>query len=138
MLRTLLAVNPGLHFLFQQWVLGENGALKAKLVHMSTYQPPSLKGKWTLTRIILCVFFPCTHTLVFLVYITNDTKWKNLGDLILLWQPPCGLYLSGLRTYPKTTMRVCVCACVCHVRLGAVAAVSLFWIILDYRMAAQL
>lgn len=28
--------------------------------------------------------------------------------------------------------------CVCHVRLGAVAAVSLFWIILDYRMAAQL
>ncbi|XP_005919727.1 protein phosphatase 1 regulatory subunit 1B-like isoform X2 [Astatotilapia calliptera] len=28
----------------QQWVLGENGALKAKLVHMSTYQPPSLKA----------------------------------------------------------------------------------------------
>uniref|UniRef100_A0A3P8T901 Protein phosphatase 1 regulatory subunit 1B n=1 Tax=Amphiprion percula TaxID=161767 RepID=A0A3P8T901_AMPPE len=27
-----------------QWVLGENGALKAKLVHMSTYQPPSLKA----------------------------------------------------------------------------------------------
>ncbi|KAM9716036.1 uncharacterized protein ACNS7B_022152 [Menidia menidia] len=25
-----------------QWVLGENGAFKAKLVHMSTYQPPSL------------------------------------------------------------------------------------------------
>uniref|UniRef100_A0A672GCI2 Protein phosphatase 1 regulatory subunit 1B n=1 Tax=Salarias fasciatus TaxID=181472 RepID=A0A672GCI2_SALFA len=28
-----------------QWVLGDNGALKAKLVHMSTYQPPSLKGE---------------------------------------------------------------------------------------------
>uniref|UniRef100_A0A3Q1JID1 Protein phosphatase 1 regulatory subunit 1B n=1 Tax=Anabas testudineus TaxID=64144 RepID=A0A3Q1JID1_ANATE len=28
-----------------QWALGENGALKAKLVHTSTYQPPSLKGK---------------------------------------------------------------------------------------------
>ncbi|XP_028989804.1 protein phosphatase 1 regulatory subunit 1B-like isoform X3 [Betta splendens] len=28
----------------QQWVLGENGALKAKLVHASTYQPPSLKA----------------------------------------------------------------------------------------------
>lgn len=28
----------------QQWALGENGALKAKLVHMSTYQPPSLKA----------------------------------------------------------------------------------------------
>ncbi|XP_076616641.1 protein phosphatase 1 regulatory subunit 1B-like [Chaetodon auriga] len=27
-----------------QWVLGENGALKAKLVHTSTYQPPSLKA----------------------------------------------------------------------------------------------
>ncbi|XP_072229457.1 protein phosphatase 1 regulatory subunit 1B-like [Leuresthes tenuis] len=27
-----------------QWVLGENGALKAKLVHMSAYQPPSLKA----------------------------------------------------------------------------------------------
>ncbi|KAM6897129.1 protein phosphatase 1 regulatory subunit 1B-like isoform 2-T2 [Xenentodon cancila] len=27
-----------------QWVLGENRALKAKLVHMSTYQPPSLKA----------------------------------------------------------------------------------------------
>ncbi|CAN9509140.1 unnamed protein product [Ophioblennius macclurei] len=27
-----------------QWVLGDNGALKAKLVHMSTYQPPSLKA----------------------------------------------------------------------------------------------
>uniref|UniRef100_A0A3Q1FFV9 Protein phosphatase 1 regulatory subunit 1B n=1 Tax=Acanthochromis polyacanthus TaxID=80966 RepID=A0A3Q1FFV9_9TELE len=27
-----------------QWVLGENGSLKAKLVHMSTYQPPSLKA----------------------------------------------------------------------------------------------
>uniref|UniRef100_A0A8D3D3A7 Protein phosphatase 1 regulatory subunit 1B n=1 Tax=Scophthalmus maximus TaxID=52904 RepID=A0A8D3D3A7_SCOMX len=27
-----------------QWVLGENGALRAKLVHASTYQPPSLKG----------------------------------------------------------------------------------------------
>ncbi|XP_030611755.1 protein phosphatase 1 regulatory subunit 1B-like isoform X3 [Archocentrus centrarchus] len=27
-----------------QWALGENGALKAKLVHMSTYQPPSLKA----------------------------------------------------------------------------------------------
>ncbi|XP_022598043.1 protein phosphatase 1 regulatory subunit 1B-like [Seriola dumerili] len=27
-----------------QWVLGENGALKAKLVHASTYQPPSLKA----------------------------------------------------------------------------------------------
>ncbi|KAM6964343.1 protein phosphatase 1 regulatory subunit 1B-like [Tautogolabrus adspersus] len=27
-----------------QWVLGENGALKAKLVHSSTYQPPSLKA----------------------------------------------------------------------------------------------
>uniref|UniRef100_A0AAQ4PJB5 Protein phosphatase 1 regulatory subunit 1B n=1 Tax=Gasterosteus aculeatus aculeatus TaxID=481459 RepID=A0AAQ4PJB5_GASAC len=26
-----------------QWVLGENGALKAKLVHTSTYEPPSLK-----------------------------------------------------------------------------------------------
>uniref|UniRef100_UPI0037E744FC protein phosphatase 1 regulatory subunit 1B-like n=1 Tax=Semicossyphus pulcher TaxID=241346 RepID=UPI0037E744FC len=26
------------------WVLGENGALKAKLVHASTYQPPSLKA----------------------------------------------------------------------------------------------
>ncbi|XP_037547007.1 protein phosphatase 1 regulatory subunit 1B [Nematolebias whitei] len=26
-----------------QWLLGENGALKNKLVHMSTYQPPSLK-----------------------------------------------------------------------------------------------
>uniref|UniRef100_A0A3P8TCA0 Protein phosphatase 1 regulatory subunit 1B n=1 Tax=Amphiprion percula TaxID=161767 RepID=A0A3P8TCA0_AMPPE len=44
------------------WVLGENGALKAKLVHMSTYQPPSLKGKY----------------------------------LILLWELPCGLYLSQL------------------------------------------
>ncbi|KAM8730354.1 protein phosphatase 1 regulatory subunit 1B-like [Acanthopagrus schlegelii] len=28
----------------QKWVLGENGALKAKLVHASTYQPPSLKA----------------------------------------------------------------------------------------------
>ncbi|XP_074518618.1 protein phosphatase 1 regulatory subunit 1B-like [Halichoeres trimaculatus] len=27
-----------------QWVLGENGALKAKLVHSTTYQPPSLKA----------------------------------------------------------------------------------------------
>ncbi|TKS89677.1 Protein phosphatase 1 regulatory subunit 1B DARPP-32 [Collichthys lucidus] len=27
-----------------QWVLGENGALKAKLVQTSTYQPPSLKA----------------------------------------------------------------------------------------------
>ncbi|XP_031699913.1 protein phosphatase 1 regulatory subunit 1B-like [Anarrhichthys ocellatus] len=27
-----------------QWVLGENGALKAKLVNTSTYQPPSLKA----------------------------------------------------------------------------------------------
>ncbi|XP_070708216.1 protein phosphatase 1 regulatory subunit 1B-like [Pempheris klunzingeri] len=27
-----------------QWVLGENGALKTKLVHTSTYQPPSLKA----------------------------------------------------------------------------------------------
>ncbi|KAG7506517.1 phosphatase 1 regulatory subunit 1B-like [Solea senegalensis] len=27
-----------------QWVIGENGALKAKLVHASTYQPPSLKA----------------------------------------------------------------------------------------------
>ncbi|KAM4715535.1 protein phosphatase 1 regulatory subunit 1B-like [Anableps anableps] len=27
-----------------QWVLGENGAMKAKLVHMATYQPPSLKA----------------------------------------------------------------------------------------------
>ncbi|CAB1454075.1 unnamed protein product [Pleuronectes platessa] len=27
-----------------QWVLGENGALKAKLVHANTYQPPSLKA----------------------------------------------------------------------------------------------
>ncbi|XP_029311401.1 protein phosphatase 1 regulatory subunit 1B-like isoform X1 [Cottoperca gobio] len=27
-----------------QWVLGENGALKAKLVHTSSYQPPSLKA----------------------------------------------------------------------------------------------
>ncbi|XP_051273336.1 protein phosphatase 1 regulatory subunit 1B [Dicentrarchus labrax] len=27
-----------------QWVLGENRALKAKLVHASTYQPPSLKA----------------------------------------------------------------------------------------------
>ncbi|XP_041672216.1 protein phosphatase 1 regulatory subunit 1B-like [Cheilinus undulatus] len=27
-----------------QWVLGENGAIKAKLVHSSTYQPPSLKA----------------------------------------------------------------------------------------------
>ncbi|XP_061564308.1 protein phosphatase 1 regulatory subunit 1B-like isoform X2 [Cololabis saira] len=27
-----------------QWVLGENRPLKAKLVHMSTYQPPSLKA----------------------------------------------------------------------------------------------
>ncbi|XP_038590856.1 protein phosphatase 1 regulatory subunit 1B-like [Micropterus salmoides] len=27
-----------------QWVLGENGALKAKLVHTSAYQPPSLKA----------------------------------------------------------------------------------------------
>ncbi|XP_035467602.1 protein phosphatase 1 regulatory subunit 1B isoform X2 [Scophthalmus maximus] len=27
-----------------QWVLGENGALRAKLVHASTYQPPSLKA----------------------------------------------------------------------------------------------
>ncbi|XP_039991639.1 protein phosphatase 1 regulatory subunit 1B-like [Xiphias gladius] len=27
-----------------QWVLGENGALKAKLVHASAYQPPSLKA----------------------------------------------------------------------------------------------
>ncbi|XP_037320516.1 protein phosphatase 1 regulatory subunit 1B-like [Pungitius pungitius] len=27
-----------------QWVLGENGALKAKLVHASTYEPPSLKA----------------------------------------------------------------------------------------------
>uniref|UniRef100_A0A3Q2DVU4 Protein phosphatase 1 regulatory subunit 1B n=1 Tax=Cyprinodon variegatus TaxID=28743 RepID=A0A3Q2DVU4_CYPVA len=26
-----------------QWVLGENGAMKAKLVQMATYQPPSLK-----------------------------------------------------------------------------------------------
>ncbi|KAF3853666.1 hypothetical protein F7725_014354 [Dissostichus mawsoni] len=26
------------------WVLGENGALKAKLVHTTTYQPPSLKA----------------------------------------------------------------------------------------------
>ncbi|XP_035853340.1 protein phosphatase 1 regulatory subunit 1B-like isoform X2 [Sander lucioperca] len=30
-----------------QWVLGENGALKANLVHTSTYQPPSLKGAET-------------------------------------------------------------------------------------------
>uniref|UniRef100_A0A3B3UKE0 Protein phosphatase 1 regulatory subunit 1B n=1 Tax=Poecilia latipinna TaxID=48699 RepID=A0A3B3UKE0_9TELE len=29
----------------RQWVLGENGSTKAKLVHMATYQPPSLKGK---------------------------------------------------------------------------------------------
>ncbi|XP_030257231.1 protein phosphatase 1 regulatory subunit 1B-like [Sparus aurata] len=28
----------------QKWVLGENGALKAKLVQASTYQPPSLKA----------------------------------------------------------------------------------------------
>uniref|UniRef100_A0A665T682 Protein phosphatase 1 regulatory subunit 1B n=1 Tax=Echeneis naucrates TaxID=173247 RepID=A0A665T682_ECHNA len=28
-----------------QWLLGENGASKAKLVHASTYQPPSLKGQ---------------------------------------------------------------------------------------------
>ncbi|MED6289448.1 hypothetical protein CHARACLAT_002880 [Characodon lateralis] len=27
-----------------QWVLGENGAMNAKLVHMATYQPPSLKA----------------------------------------------------------------------------------------------
>ncbi|KAI3365212.1 hypothetical protein L3Q82_010311, partial [Scortum barcoo] len=27
-----------------QWVLGDNGALKAKLVHTSSYQPPSLKA----------------------------------------------------------------------------------------------
>ncbi|CAK6956671.1 protein phosphatase 1 regulatory subunit 1B-like isoform X3 [Scomber scombrus] len=27
-----------------QWVLGENGVLKAKLVNTPTYQPPSLKG----------------------------------------------------------------------------------------------
>ncbi|KAM7370736.1 hypothetical protein PAMP_010260 [Pampus punctatissimus] len=27
-----------------QWVLGENGVLKAKLVNTSTYQPPSLKA----------------------------------------------------------------------------------------------
>ncbi|XP_029933891.1 protein phosphatase 1 regulatory subunit 1B-like [Myripristis murdjan] len=27
-----------------QWVLGENGALKAKLVNTSAYQPPSLKA----------------------------------------------------------------------------------------------
>ncbi|XP_056285637.1 protein phosphatase 1 regulatory subunit 1B-like isoform X1 [Pseudoliparis swirei] len=27
-----------------QWVLGENGALKPKLVHTATYQPPSLKA----------------------------------------------------------------------------------------------
>ncbi|XP_023196334.1 protein phosphatase 1 regulatory subunit 1B-like [Xiphophorus maculatus] len=27
-----------------QWVLGENGSTKAKLVHMATYQPPSLKA----------------------------------------------------------------------------------------------
>ncbi|XP_007558283.1 protein phosphatase 1 regulatory subunit 1B-like isoform X1 [Poecilia latipinna] len=28
----------------RQWVLGENGSTKAKLVHMATYQPPSLKA----------------------------------------------------------------------------------------------
>ncbi|XP_029311402.1 protein phosphatase 1 regulatory subunit 1B-like isoform X2 [Cottoperca gobio] len=28
----------------EMWVLGENGALKAKLVHTSSYQPPSLKA----------------------------------------------------------------------------------------------
>ncbi|XP_012737795.2 protein phosphatase 1 regulatory subunit 1B isoform X1 [Fundulus heteroclitus] len=28
----------------QQWVLGENGVMKAQLVHMATYQPPSLKA----------------------------------------------------------------------------------------------
>ncbi|TNN54489.1 Protein phosphatase 1 regulatory subunit 1B [Liparis tanakae] len=28
----------------EMWVLGENGALKAKLVHTATYQPPSLKA----------------------------------------------------------------------------------------------
>ncbi|KAM9425843.1 protein phosphatase 1 regulatory subunit 1B-like [Pholidichthys leucotaenia] len=27
-----------------QWILGENGALKTKMVRMSTYQPPSLKA----------------------------------------------------------------------------------------------
>ncbi|XP_054898925.1 protein phosphatase 1 regulatory subunit 1B-like [Poeciliopsis prolifica] len=27
-----------------QWVLGENGSTKAKLVHMATYQPPSLRA----------------------------------------------------------------------------------------------
>ncbi len=86
-----------------------------------------------------------------LICVTNDTKWKNLGDLILLWQLPCGLYLFGVRAYPKNTVRVvslcvhvcvyvCVCVCeyVCYVRLGAETAVSLFWIILDYRMGTQL
>uniref|UniRef100_A0A4W6BV48 Protein phosphatase 1 regulatory subunit 1B n=1 Tax=Lates calcarifer TaxID=8187 RepID=A0A4W6BV48_LATCA len=50
-----------------QWVLGENGALKAKLVHASTYQPPSLKGE--------CFLFPICIT----IYVTNGTKRKNLG-----------------------------------------------------------
>nr|XP_020460921.1 protein phosphatase 1 regulatory subunit 1B-like [Monopterus albus] len=38
--------DSGLH----QWVLGENGALKAKLVHVSTYQPPSLKDVQTMAQ----------------------------------------------------------------------------------------
>uniref|UniRef100_A0A3B4VEN0 Protein phosphatase 1 regulatory subunit 1B n=1 Tax=Seriola dumerili TaxID=41447 RepID=A0A3B4VEN0_SERDU len=38
-----------------QWVLGENGALKAKLVHASTYQPPSLKGKLCVRWVCECV-----------------------------------------------------------------------------------
>lgn len=46
--------------------------------------------------------------------------------------------LSVWTTHISKNHNESVCVCVCHVRLGAVAAVSLFWIILDYRMAAQL
>uniref|UniRef100_A0A8C2WXG3 Protein phosphatase 1 regulatory subunit 1B n=1 Tax=Cyclopterus lumpus TaxID=8103 RepID=A0A8C2WXG3_CYCLU len=54
-----------------QWVLGENGALKAKLVHTSTYQPPSLKGKCTAFN-IFSVLYRISFFLS--IYLANYTK----------------------------------------------------------------
>ena len=62
-------------FLFLQWVLGENGALKAKLVHASTYQPPSLKG----TSAVIDVFH--------VYFVFKETTRHKTTDLwsIFVW-----------------------------------------------------
>lgn len=67
----LFAANSDSHSLLPQWVLGENGSTKAKLVHMATYQPPSLKGRCLFKKLLLS----CKCVLI-LLYIPQ-TWMKN-------------------------------------------------------------